>query len=171
MSERPAQKSIRRVAAVLILLMGVALVHDRAGLLLDGQASLDWPTVPGSVIEAAAEPVYGSRTGPGWRIRVQYEYVVGGQRFSSNRVRLTRRLGEQTEVKAREELVLYRPGEPIPVHYKPDRPSKSVLVPGPDSRAWFGLTVGLGLIAIAVIFWVVPTRTVSGSSGKRKRSR
>lgn len=164
--ERPGQKKIRRVAAVLVALMGIGLVQDRVRLLLEGQASLDWPAVSGQVIESAAEAVSGARTGPGWRIRVHYEYEVDGQRFASDRVRLSRRLGGQTEVQAREELLLYRAGEPIAVLYDPARPSRSALVPGADQRAWFGLIVGLALIVIAGIFWTVPTR--SGSRRPRR---
>ncbi len=168
MPERPGQKRIRRIAAVLVLLMGTVLIFDRANLLLEGQASLAWPTVSGTVIEAAAVPVDGARTGPGWRIRVDYEYEVGGQRFGNDRVRLSRRLGDKTEIKAREELVLYKPGEPVPVYYDPARPARSVLVPGPDNRVWFGLSVGLVLVVIAVIFWTVPTRSHPRSrSGRR----
>ncbi len=169
MAERPGQKIIRRVAAVLVVLMGIGLMQDRARLLLDGRASLEWPAVSGSVLEAAAEPVSGARIGPGWRLRVRYDYEVDGQRYSSDRVRLSRRLGGQTEVQAREQLLLYQAGDSIPVHYDPVRPSRSVLVPGPDGRAWFGLMVGLGLIAIAVTFWTVPTRTVARPSRRRKK--
>ncbi|TVS12861.1 MAG: DUF3592 domain-containing protein [Wenzhouxiangella sp.] len=151
--------------------MGLGLVVDRSRLLLEGRASLDWPSVSGTVVEAAAAPVSGARIGPGWRIRVSYEYEVDGRSFASDRVRLSRRLGEKTEIKAREELVLYEPGEPVPVYYDPDRPARSVLVTGPDKRAWFGLSVGIGLLVIAVLFWVVPTRSNSSPrSGRRSGS-
>lgn len=159
MAERSGQKTSRRVAAVLILLMGLALIQDRVRLLLAGQQSLDWPTVTGQVVDATASAVAGTQVGLGWRVQVSYEYEVDERKFAGDRLRFSRRLGGRTQGQAEQAVVSYAPGGPIEVYYDPEQPARSVLVPGPDRRAWFGLIVGFGLTAIAVTFWTVPTRS------------
>lgn len=159
MSERPGQKKIRRIAAGLILLMGLVLVQDRIRLLMEGYASLDWPTVAGEVVAAEASPIIDAKVGPGWRIGVNYQYAVDGTLHQNDRLRHDRRLRGMTREEAEQKLERFRPGQPVDVHYDPDRPSHSVLMAGPDQGAWFGLLVGLGMMAIALTFWIVPTRT------------
>ena len=158
--ERSGQKRIRRIAAVLVVIMGLALIQDRVRLLWAGNDSLNWPTVSGTVIEATATPVAGARTGGGWQVRVEYRYELDGQVYSSDRLFYTRRLGGRTEQMARDELVHYVPGGAVLVHYHPERPERAVLNPGADTRAFFGLVVGFGLLGIGATFWMVPTRSV-----------
>lgn len=159
MAERAGQKRIRRIAAVLIVLMGLGLIQDRVRLLLAGWDSSSWPTVTGEVSEAWASPLPGAQAGPGWRIGITYDYQVAGQSHTGDRLRFSRRLGGRTRAQAEQALVSYVPGGPIEVHYDPANPARSVILAGPDRRAWFGLFVGLGLVAIAVTFWSVPTRS------------
>jgi len=160
--EKPFQKKARRVAAFLILLMGIALLQDRAALLLVGRDSVSWPVVDGTVITAKAESVTEVKVGSGWQVRVNYVYAVGDTTFSGNRLRFSRRLGDSTQVQAEDAMSAYEPGSLIDIHYDPDRPSRSVIEPGPDRQAWFGLVVGVVLVAIAFVFWFVPTRSEPG---------
>ncbi|MFP4276087.1 MAG: DUF3592 domain-containing protein [Wenzhouxiangella sp.] len=155
------------MAAVLILAMGVALLQDRVGLLLAGRDSSSWPTTMGTVTEATARPLAGVQVGPAWRVRLAYAYQVDGSSFTGDRLRFSRRLGGRTRAQAEQALVSYVPGGPIEVHYDPEDPSRSVIVPGPDRRAWFGLIVALVLLIIAIVFWSVPTRSsrASGAAG------
>lgn len=170
MAERSGQKTIRRVAAVLVLLMALALIQDRVRLLLAGLESADWPTVTGTVVDATATTVAGAQVGLGWRVRISYEYEVGERNFSGDRLRFSRRLGGRTREQAEQAVVSYAPGGPIEVHYDPEQPARSVIVPGPDRRAWFGLIVGVGLFAIALTFWSVPTRSArSPNTARRQR--
>ncbi len=157
--EQAGQKRIRRIAAVLVVIMGLALIQDRVRLLWAGHDSLNWPTVSGTVVDAKAAPIAGARTGGGWQVRVEYRYELDGQVYFSDRMFYTRRLGGRTEQMARDELVHYVPGGSVLVHYHPDWPARAVLNPGADTRAFFGLVVGIGLLAIGVTFWVVPTRS------------
>lgn len=159
MSERKGQKKIRRIAAALILIMGIVLVQDRIRLLMEGYASLDWPTVTGEVVAAEASPIIDAKVGPGWRIEVDYQYAVDGSVHHNDRLRHDRRLRGMTREEAEKKLERFQPRQSVDVHYDPDRPSHSVLMAGPDQGAWFGLLVGLGMVGIAVTFWLVPTRT------------
>jgi hypothetical protein len=160
--ERAKQKTARRVAAFLILLMAIALLQDRAGLLLVGHDSTSWPVVDGTVITAKAEPVTEVKVGSGWQVRLNYIYEIGETVYNGNQLRFSRRLGDSTQSQAEAAMAEYVPGSSIEVHYDPDRPNRSVIEPGPDRQAWFGLVVGIGLLAIACVFWIVPTRSQSG---------
>lgn len=160
--ENPFQKKARRVAAFLILLMGIALLQDRAGLLLVGRDSFSWPAVDGTVITAKAESVTEVKVGSGWQVRVNYIYEVDDTVFNGNRLRFSRRLGDSTQAQAEAAMSAYVPGSSIKIHYDPDHPSRSVIEPGPDRQAWFGLVVGIVLMAIALVFWFVPTRSQPG---------
>ena len=138
--------------------MAVGLIQDRIRLLHEGTRSLDWPGVTGVVTEAMAEPLPGARAGPAWRLRVAYRYEFEGASYEGRRLRFSRRLAGRTQIQAETELLQYVPGGPILVHVDPERPQRSVVMPGADRRAWFGLIVGVGLLLIAVTFWLVPTR-------------
>jgi hypothetical protein len=163
--ERANQKIARRVAAVLILLMSLALVHDRSGLLLAGRDSLDWPSVEGTVLTARAEALAGTRVGSGWRVHVNYVYEVDQMRFSGERLRFSQRIGDMTQADAQRAMSEFEPDSAIMIRYDPEQPARSVILPGPDRQAWFGLCVGIALCLIAVIFWVVPTRSLPAESG------
>lgn len=163
--ERTSQRRIRKVAASLVLLMAIGLLQDRVRLLHDGINSLQWPTVTGTILEAEATRIAGAQAGPGWQVRVRYQYQVDDQEYSADRLRFSRQLGGRTQVQAGDELLPYVLGGPILVYYDPNRPGRSVIVPGPDPRAWFGLSVGVLMLMIAGVFWTVPTR-VSGRPGK-----
>jgi hypothetical protein len=145
--------------------MGLALVHDRSGLLLDGRRSLSWPSVQGTVLTARAEPLAGSRVGASWRVHVNYVYEVNQKRFSGDRLRFSQRIGDMTQAEAESAMKEFVPASPIELRYDPKRPERSVIRPGPDRQAWFGLSVGLILCLIAVVFWMVPTRTQSEDGG------
>lgn len=157
--ERASQRRARKIAAFLILCMAIGLIQDRVRLLQAGQQSLQWPTVVGEVITADVGQIAGTQTGSGWTIRIRYAYEVDGLEFQGDRMTFSRRIGGRTRVQADDELRQYVPGGPVLVHYNPERPQRAVLEPGPDRRAYFGLTVGIGLIVIALLFWFVPTRS------------
>ena len=162
--ERVGQKKARRIAAVIVFILAVSLIQDRARLLLDGHLSLQWPTVIGEVLHAESDQVAGGQAGRGWSIRVGYQYEVDGEVYEGNRLEFSRQLGGRTRIQADDELRKYVPGGQILVHYDPNRPHRAVIWPGADQRAYFGLTVGIGLILIALLFWTVPTRSVRRSS-------
>jgi len=158
-TERAGQRRARKIAAVLILGMAIGLIQDRVRLLQAGQHSLQWPTVIGEVIDADVSQIAGTQTGAGWMVRVRYAYEVDDIEFQGDRMTFSRRIGGRTRIQADDELVQYVPGGAVLVYYDPERPQRSVLEPGPDRRAYFGLSVGVGLILIALLFWFVPTRS------------
>lgn len=157
--ERRVQKQARRIAAVFILLLASMLLGDRLFLLWMGTSSNDWPMAVGVVKSFESSPVDTGRAGETWRVAIEYVYEVDGSLFHARRLRFTKRFAGLDQ----DALVLiesrYAPGTEVIVHHHPTRHSLAVLEPGPDAQAWFGLLVGLGLVLIALVFWLVPTRT------------
>jgi len=158
------QKWARRVAAVFVLLMGLILVGDRLYLLWMGSNSENWPTVEGSVQSLEYRPIGMGRSGDGWHLKVEYTYSVDGQAYASDQWRFAKGFAGLTDKEISAARVQYAEGAEVDVHYHPRRPSLSVLIPGADSQAWMGLLLGLALLAIAAVFWLVPTHSGRGKS-------
>lgn len=157
--ERIGQKRARRVAAVIIFILAIGLIQDRVRLLLVGQHSQQWPNVVGEVLDAESDQIAGSQTGRSWMIRVRYRYQVDGREFESDRIAFSRQIGGRTRIQADDELQQYVPGGPVLVYFDPAQPDRAVLRPGPDRRAYFGLSFGVALILVALLFWTVPMRS------------
>ncbi|MCC5866185.1 MAG: DUF3592 domain-containing protein [Wenzhouxiangella sp.] len=168
--ERRVQKQARRIAAVFILLLASLLLGDRLFLLWMGTSSADWPKAVGVVQSFEASPVDAGRAGETWRVKIEYVYEVDGSVFQAERVRFTKRFAGLDQDALELVRSRYAPGTEVIVHHHPARHSLAVLEPGRDTQAWFGLLVGLGLVLIAAVFWLVPTRTagsrVAGGSSR-----
>ncbi|MDJ0709672.1 MAG: DUF3592 domain-containing protein [Woeseiaceae bacterium] len=85
-------------------------------------ASLDWPSVEGLIVESRLD------TRAGRPVRVTYEYVVGNRSYRNDVVRF-----DQNELNPTQQEALvsaYRAGRTIDVYFNPDKPGESVLVRG-----------------------------------------
>ena len=150
----------RRVASIVIALLAVVLLTDRYELLRDGGASENWPVVEARVVESSMLPLGGGRGGGAWTIRLTYAYTFGDRDFEGSRIRFTRQLNERSFEQAEAAMERYATGNTIDVRVSPDDPAQSVLEPGIDRTAWLGLVLALMMLAVSVIFWLVPTRVV-----------
>jgi len=158
--ERPNQRRARKVAAVIVLAMGVFLLVERGTLLQRGLATEQWPEVQGQLLQAEFTKVSSGRVRPGWRMILVYRYEVDGRSFESSWIRRnepSRRLNseEREQAEAR-----FDPGSAISVYYNPEQPDQAVIETGFGRRAWLGVLLGLFMLAVAAIFWLVPTRVV-----------
>ncbi|MEO1246439.1 MAG: DUF3592 domain-containing protein [Pseudomonadota bacterium] len=91
------------------------------------EASLDWPSVKGLIVQSALRDKHTDCI-----VRVVYEYVVGEQSYRNDVVRF-----DQAEITVREKeaLVSSHPvGRTVSVYYNPDEPGQSVLVRGAATR-------------------------------------
>lgn len=120
------------VAAVVAL---VAVLLWRAWQ--DKQASVDWPWVEGVVTHCEAEvdsPDPHQDFGPqmqgvSWRLRLRYDYEVGGMRHTGDRLRAMPERFHSREAAAEYEE-RFKPGQRVRVYHDPAKPSSSVLIPG-----------------------------------------
>lgn len=137
---------LRWILIVVVLLAGLVIGGWYGpGLLIKANATADWPTVQGEVVECGTEAP--AKSGQSWHLALFYRYELDGAVYRSNRwnVHGTRKLDGRGEAEALARN--YAPGDAITVHYDPENPSNAVLEPGGSGEAW--LVIGLGvLIAI-----------------------
>ena len=173
MGETFASRGI--LLGALIALGGfVALVIGFVWLRSDAERR-DWPTASGTLrsvrlakvdrarlyIEARRsdplpEPMYQHDTV--WTVEVDYDFMVGGQRYAGDRATSSRRVEpadtDPPSAALRELAAGFKPGAAVTVHYRANDPEQSYLVyfENPQIRRawWIGgalLAVGLALIA------------------------
>ena len=166
------QKQLARWAslggAVLTVLVAIAFFLDGRIIAHEKEASLTWPTTPGTITSCELREVRNKpRRLPyeivRYTVDVTYSYTVDGEPYEGDRVALIDSLWSEGSAQARESK--YQVGTTHPVYYNPDDPSRAVLEPGDTSedRASFetvmGIALPLGLLAVAallvVLFFVI----------------
>jgi len=152
------QRRARRVASVLVAVLGLVLLADRTFVLSQGHASLDWPQVEGVVLLSESWPLGAARGGERYGLNVLYGYTVDGQDFEGRRLEFKRSLAQRDEQAALEAMTLLEVGAPVTVFHHPSYPELAVLAPGTDPSAWGGLGFAVLLLVVATIAWTVPVR-------------
>lgn len=98
------------------------------------QASPQWPSVEGEMLEARARArnETGDQTGTPtheWFTEVRYRYTVDGVTYTGDRLRAFG-LTHFDEQQALQEIAPFPAGHKVKVYYDPAKPSSSVLIPG-----------------------------------------
>jgi len=95
--------------------------------LISGMSSTSWPTTQGEVLNSVVDSK-GDRI---YKVIVTYDYEIYGQKFSGDTLSYDSRVdtfrGRQNAQPAAQK---YEKGKTVTVHYKPEHPEKSTLVPG-----------------------------------------
>lgn len=95
------------------------------------QDSLKWPSVAGLVTSSnleARQKKVGRQSTTDFRVEIDYEYVVDGERFENDVVRFNQNNLSRSE---KELLVSTHPkGRQVEVFYNPGKPQQSVLIQG-----------------------------------------
>jgi hypothetical protein len=123
-------------------------------------APLSWPTSEGVVRKGRIKEIFKTRGGTQYQAEVNYEYSVGGRRYTGDTFNTHNNYIDQASVAtvSRE----YGDGAPCPVYYNPSSPTQSVLVPECTWHAWGKLTISalsfLGATGICVVAFKKPKR-------------
>ena len=147
------QRLIRLTFALLLLIVGVAVIATAIAARLEADASASWPTTSGRVTEATVkEGRESSSMGRGanrpyrvYTAHVRYEYAVDGRTYHGDRIGMDvdgssyRSFAKAAAVTAR-----YPAGATVTVHYDPGRPQRAVLEVG---GSW-GETVAVLLVGL-----------------------
>jgi len=120
---------------------------------IPGQTSLRWPTVQGRIVNISLSPKYRDVNE---HIDVIYNYQIGRQTYFGSLIAYGRGL---TSIRYRD---MYPIGHAVQVSVDPDRPSRSVLEPGPPS-GFPGLVIAACLWTGLCLFWDRRTRRSWGS--------
>lgn len=81
-----------------------------------------------------------------WKPELQYSYQVNDKLYTGERVNIYGLGSRPSEVEARQELAAWKRGDPVQVHYDPDNPAASVLLPGYSKV----LPVSMGILCLMV---------------------
>lgn len=132
-------------AAIGLFALIRGIVHYRTG-----KASAAWPTVEGKVLVATVDMSVSTDsdgdTSRTYTPRVVYEYLVGGQQYSSDQVTIGATWNYPSQARAAAKLK-YEAGQRVSVYYNPEKPSQAVLEPGSTRGAWGTLLIGIVFFA------------------------
>ena len=113
------------------------------------KAAETWPVAAGTVLNSSVQ-THTRRNSRGqttrsYEPRVSYQYQVGGQTFTGERLGFGN--ASYGQGKADKKIALYPQGAPVSVHYDPADPSKAVL----ETKAAGGASyLALGIILLVV---------------------
>ena len=133
------------VPVLLVVVGGAALAWGLAQCRRTLRAAR-WPAAEGEVLAARIIVTPVGDGGASYEPHVTYRYVVGGETFVGQRLRLEG-VWEGTEAAAAEWLRDYPRGRAVRVRYRPEDPRDAVL----DATVSGGLVAAIGLGAAGVL--------------------
>jgi hypothetical protein len=139
---------------VVALLLAVGVLAG--GLLIflsirDGRtskASLQWLSVPGTVVFSQWVNYATAGEPPSSAPEVKYTYVVNGQTWQSSRVKFG-------GVARQKILDKYPNGNPVQVFFDPQQPSNAVLEPGGSTQVMLFAGIGTFVFCLLMALWIV----------------
>jgi hypothetical protein len=140
------------LVVLLVAALGGYLVFASIRGRRKAQASQNWPTATGRVLEARLQhsttsDAEGDMT-TSYYPQVEYEYVVQGQTFHGNKIAFGPQKTSSSQSKAQTTLASYPPGVAIPVYYNPVQPQEAVLEKSAPA-GMMGLIIGIILVVIS----------------------
>lgn len=112
------------------------------------RASRAWPATEGRILSSQAQN-FGRG---GAATLVYYAYSVDGRTFTGKRLRFAPPMSLSYDA-AQAELVNYRPGSSIQVHYNPVAPDDSVVEPGVAPSLWYYIAGSVGFCLLDILLY------------------
>ncbi len=131
------------IKGILLMLLGISILALFAWVITflvsvdrySAKTKAGWPTVPGTVTHSTAienspndeaPSVMAGFSDQNWTVTVSFEYMVNGSPYASFQMWAANQSDAQSQKNK------YSSGTVVPVHYKPDQPSTSVVEPGEE---------------------------------------
>jgi hypothetical protein len=134
-----------RIFGAIFMLVGGGLTYG-LGILpwLEARAAADWKEVPCTITSSRVEARRGSKGSTSYSLEIQYDYVVDGQVYTSDRYNFA--AASSGSRKWRDEVAAaYREGRQTVCYVNPAEPSEAVLI-RESGTSWF--------VAIPAVFFV-----------------
>jgi len=118
-------------------------------LLKRARASSSWPVAEGRILSSQVQDIGRGRAD----VLVFYEYFVDGQAYTGKRLRFALGYTQLSEA-AQSNVLNYRPGSAVHVHYDPAAPNDSVIESGvvPSLRFCIAASAAFGALMLAEYF-------------------
>ena len=127
------------------VIIGLALIVAGSKALSRATESTSWPSVQGTLEKVGVLEIdEGDRTE--FQAFVNYSYKVGEKQYMGHGLSSGMTPRSATRKKAEALIAPYATGQPVTVHYDPDDPWRSCLVPGDPGDAWNMIVLGSALI-------------------------
>lgn len=141
-------------AILMALLLGITALSVGFKTVRVSRQVKRWPTVPGTVIERAAELSAAGTvdtSGARYRAAVRYTYDVAGQTYIGTAI-----LAYGTLTGTREAMQAYLDGltNPVTLHFNPANPAESCLQAQPAWWAYGALAAGMLRLGVALLMAV-----------------
>lgn len=124
------------------------------------QASQAWPGVQGTVLKSWTQKIESTDdegyTHTSYKPKVSYQYSVGGQTYTSERLAFGTDKAYAIKKKAEQELAPYPPNGAVTVYYDPQNPGEATLLQ--EAKG------GLGMIFAGAILILIPVFIVCAFS-------
>ena len=128
---KPDSPWVILVIGLVIFGLGVAVVVNMAGEIVNGVASRSWPKTQGTLVRSYVEEWRSNRGGRSYNLVAIYRYEVDGKPYENDRISFARQQQAGDRAIGEQELAKVAPsGKPCAVYYDPSDPKRSCLVPG-----------------------------------------
>ena len=138
--------------------VGIVLLIVGITILVDARSSTDWPSSQGTIVTSKVVKSRDSEGDTTYSADVLYSYSVEGKTYKGYRISFPDP-GSGSSSHAHNIVDRYPKGKEVLVHYRPDKPSKSVLEAGTNWISY--LLPGGGLVFLlggVIIFFVIVPR-------------
>lgn len=150
-------QTLAHIAALWAAIAVVALLAGASAFATAREQSA-WPSEPGQVTAVETDTVWLAGRFPRmvYAVRVVYEYRVGDELFSSDRVNMNPVPVEVDSDEGARLAATYPEGAIVTVYYDPDDPAQSVLERAPLTGAFMaGLTMLVLAAAVGLVAWLL----------------
>ncbi len=140
------------VVGGLFLVVGVVMAIRATRLAV---ASRNWPSVPGRILKSLVSAEQPTTEVGDFRpdvhiARIEYEYVVAGERFTGTNVNVGGDLHTSNRQRAEDAVAMYGVGDAVDVFYDPSKPSRAGLVHDAPGIGVMLAVAGAGLVVLIV---------------------
>lgn len=155
-----------RLISLVFLLFGGLFLYAGVRNILFGDASKNWPTVPGKIISSTVASRQGrERTSKhrdkevtNYYAEVRYEYTVNGKTRTSNAIAYGGYSLSKDPSQVQVIVDKYPVGSPVTAYYSPSHPSMAVLEPGIRDHGFFPLLFGAFFFGMGSLAFIFPRR-------------
>jgi hypothetical protein len=144
------------ILSIPLLIFGIYQIVQGTLLIIRCSKSTSWPEVSVVITESRVEVEHGSEANVYYPV-VKYHYVVNGNRYFSNSLRVSGKVRCKSEKGARALLKRYIPGERVIAYLSPDyRRPRAFLEVGLCAMPFWIISCGLVAVIIAIVCLLNP---------------
>lgn len=146
------------VIGAVFVVLGVVMVFLRRRSAEKQAASLNWPTVAGTIVDSGVHAFRSKRRNnyrTQYTARIGYTYQIGGKEHRSQRIAWGGSPYSNQQNEAEATVSRYPVGSTVRVHYNPEKVEESVLEPKETGGLTALIWIAVAFIGIGSLFFVL----------------